>query len=600
MSKKVKPIHLLTEAGEALQADPTATPWNTYPRPQMRRDSFFCLNGEWKVQVNGGLPRTILVPFPPESILSGLCLEPRDSITLGYTKAFTLPEGFGGGRVILHFGAVDQKAEVILNDRLLGEHEGGYESFSFDVTDALQEENHLEVNVKDDLCTHTLPYGKQRKDRGGMWYTPVSGIWQTVWLESVPETYIQSLRIDTDRDTATITVEGVTEGTVTVTTPDGDLSFPLKKSGATGAAPGAASGKASGKAAGKTAGKAISHATVKIPSPRLWSPEDPYLYEFTVEAGEDKVQSYFALRTLKIKEVDGIPRLCLNDSPYFLHALLDQGYWSDGIFTPASPACYENDIITLKEMGFNTLRKHIKVEPEQFYYDCDRLGMLVMQDMVNNGDYSFFHDTALPTAGFKKLSDKNRHRDKATREAFYQGMETTVHQLYNHPCICYWTIFNEGWGQFDSQTAYEILSEMDSTRFIDTASGWFKGAESDVDSEHVYFKPVKLKYGDRAMVLSEFGGYSYKPADHVFNPVDTYGYRFFEKQEDFENALVKLYENEIIPAVKKGLCGAVYTQVSDVEDETNGLLSYDRKVVKVDAYRMAKIADALKAAIQAD
>ncbi len=569
MSKKVKPIHLLTEAGEALKADSDAIPWNTYPRPQLRRDSFFCLNGQWKVQVNGGLPRDILVPFPPESILSGLCLDPRDSITLAYSKTFTLPEGFEGGRVILHFGAVDQKAEVILNDRLLGEHEGGYESFSFDVTDALQEENHLEVNVKDDLKDHVLPYGKQRKERGGMWYTPVSGIWQTVWLEAVPETHIKSLRIDTTENTATITAKGVTEGTLTVTTPDGDLTFPLKK------------------------GKA----TVEIPSPRLWSPEDPYLYEFTLEAGDDKVDSYFALRTLKIKEADGLPRLCLNGKPYFFHALLDQGYWSDGIFTPASPECYANDIITLKEMGYNTLRKHIKVEPEQFYYDCDRLGMLVMQDMVNNGDYSFFRDTALPSAGFKKRSDKSLHRDKATREAFYQGMESTVNQLYNHPCICYWTIFNEGWGQFDSQTAYEILSEMDSTRFIDTASGWFKGAESDVDSEHVYFKPVKLKFGDRPMMLSEFGGYAYKPEDHVFNPVGTYGYRFFEKQEDFEAALVKLYEDEIIPAVKKGLCGAVYTQVSDVEDETNGLLSYDRKVVKVDAFRMAKIADALKAAI---
>ena len=571
MSKKVKPIHLLTKAGEALKAAPAGEiPWNTYPRPQMRRDSFLCLNGQWEVHVNGGRPRAILVPFPPESILSGLCLDPNDSITLAYKKTFTLPEGFEGGRVILHFGAVDQKAEVILNDCLLGEHEGGYESFSFDVTDALQEENCLEVNVRDELKTHILPYGKQRKDRGGMWYTTVSGIWQTVWLEAVPETYVKSLRMDTTMDTATITAEGVTEGTVTVTTPEGELSFPLK------------------------GGKA----TVKIPSPRLWSPEDPYLYEFTVDAGEDKVESYFALRTLEIKTVGDIPRICLNGSPYFLHALLDQGYWSDGIFTPATPECYANDIITLKEMGFNTLRKHIKVEPEQFYYDCDRLGMMVMQDMVNNGDYSFLRDTAMPSAGFKKRSDKRLHNDKATREAFYQGMESTVNQLRNHPSIVYWTIFNEGWGQFDSQTAFEILGELDSTRIIDTASGWFKGAESDVDSEHVYFKPVKLKYGDRAMVLSEFGGYSYKPKDHVFNPHQTYGYRFFDKQEDFENALIKLYETEIIPAVSKGLCGAVYTQVSDVEDETNGLLSYDRKVVKVDAYRMMKIAEALTAAMK--
>jgi beta-galactosidase/beta-glucuronidase len=252
----------------------------------------------------------------------------------------------------------------------------------------------------------------------------------------------------------------------------------------------------------------------------------------------------------------------------------------------------------MKSLGFNTLRKHIKVEPEQFYYDCDRLGMLVMQDMVNNGHYSFIRDTALPTVGIKKLSDKRLHRDKTTRQAFYDGMESTVNQLRNHPCIVYWTVFNEGWGQFDGNAAYARLRALDSTRFIDTASGWFKVTDTDVDSEHIYFKPVKLKYTDKPMILSEFGGYSYKPEGHVFNPVNTYGYRFFKEQADFENALVKLYEDEIIPAVEKGLCGAVYTQVSDVEDETNGLLSYDRKVLKVDPARMRAIADGLSAAIQ--
>ena len=566
MRKKQQLVHLLTEAGEALQRDPTAIPWNTYPRPQMKRDSFFCLNGEWEIETENQPPRPIRVPFCPESVLSGVLIEGNETALLSYRRTFTLPEGFSGGRVLLHFGAVDQVAAVYLNGHHIGSHKGGYEAFSLDITRHLQVENQLRVAVVDDLRTHTLPYGKQRVDRGGMWYTPVSGIWQTVWLESVPETYIQSLRIDTTADTATITAVGVTEGTVTVTTPDGDLSFPL------------ADGKA----------------TVQIPSPRLWSPEDPYLYEFTVEAGEDRVESYFALRTLEIKTVNGTPRLCLNGSPYFLHALLDQGYWSDGIYTPATPECYETDILAMKELGFNTLRKHIKVEPEQFYYDCDRLGMLVMQDMVNNGHYSFFRDTALPTVGLKRLNDGRLHRDKATRRAFYNGMEATVNQLRNHPCIVYWTIFNEGWGQFDSEPAYRRLRELDSTRFIDTASGWFKGATSDVDSEHIYFKPVKLKYSDKPMVLSEFGGYSYKPEGHVFNPVNTYGYRFFKEQADFEVALVKLYEDEIIPAVEKGLCGAVYTQVSDVEDETNGLLSYDRKVCKLDVERMNKIAEKLK------
>ncbi len=569
MPKKAQPIiHLLTSEGEALQKDPTAIPWNTYPRLQMKRESFFCLNGEWEIAVNGEAPRAIRVPFCPESLLSGLCTPPADNVFVEYRKTFALPEGFNRGRVLLHFGAADAYAWVGLNGHPVGEHRGGYEAFSFDVTEYLQAENVLEVNCVDCL-NHVSPYGKQRADRGGMWYTPVSGIWQTVWLESVPETYIKSLRMDTTENTATITAEGVTEGTVTVTTPNGDLSFPL------------ADGKA----------------TVKIPAPRLWSPEDPYLYEFTVEAGEDKVRSYFALRTLEIKEVNGIPRLCLNGKPYFLHALLDQGYWSDGIYTPPPPACYEQDILAMKSLGFNTLRKHIKVEPEQFYYDCDRLGMLVMQDMVNNGHYSFIRDTALPTVGIKKLSDKHLHRDRLTRRAFLEGMESTVNQLRNHPCIVYWTIFNEGWGQFTGNTVYRHLRTLDTTRFIDTASGWFKVTDTDVDSEHIYFKPVRLKYGKKPMVLSEFGGYAWKLEGHAANPIGTYGYRMFKDGKSFEDALVALYENEIIPAVAKGLCGAVYTQVSDVEDETNGLVTYDRKVLKVTPERMQAIAQALYRAI---
>ncbi|MBR5124135.1 MAG: glycoside hydrolase family 2 [Clostridia bacterium] len=569
MGKKAQTVHLLTPEGEALQNDLSRVPWDTYPRPQMRRDSFCCLNGAWEVSVNSGDAQIIRVPFCPESVLSGVCIPPAEAVTLLYRKTFTLPDGFNKSRVLLHFGGVDQGVHLFLNNRFVGQHEGGYDAFSFDVTDYLQDENHLCVECWDCLKPRTLPYGKQRADRGGMWYTPVSGIWQTVWLESVPETYIRALCIDTDKNTATITAEGVTDGTVTVTTPVGDLSFPL------------------------TDGKA----TVQIPVPRLWSPDDPYLYQFTVESGADKVESYFALRTLEIKEVDGIPRLCLNGKPVFLHALLDQGYWSDGIYTPAAPACYEQDILAMKDLGFNTLRKHITGEPEQFYYDCDRLGMLVMQDMVNNGHYSFFRDTALPTVGLKKLNDKHFHRDEATRKAFFDGMESTVRQLRNHPCIVYWTIFNEGWGQFDSQAAYEHLKALDSTRFIDTASGWFKGADSDVDSEHIYFKPVKLKYSNKPMVLSEFGGYSYKPEGHVANTVGTYGYRFFKEQADFEAALLRLYEDEIIPAVQKGLCGAVYTQVSDVEDETNGLLSYDRKVCKVASAPMKRIADRLYTSI---
>ena len=563
---KNKFSYLYTAEGENLPD----IPWNVYPRPQMKRDSFFCLNGKWSLCA-GGEEYGITVPFAPESLLSGLNMRIKKNIEIKYSKKFSLPEGFVKSRVILHFGAVDQICRVKLNGRYVGRHVGGYAPFSFDITELLAEENEIEVFVRDELHNKILPYGKQCEKRGGMWYTPVTGIWQTVWLESVPEAYITKLRIETGADFADITAYGAETGTLTLKAPEGERVFAMEN--------------------GKI--------HIDVENPRMWSPETPYLYEFTLEAGDDRVESYFALRTLEIKEVGGVKRLCLNGKPYFFHGLLDQGYFSDGIFTPASPELYEKDILAMKSLGFNMLRKHIKTEPEQFYYDCDRLGMVVFQDMINNSDYSFIRDTALPTVGIKKLNDKNMHKDPRSRAAFETAMAETVDTLYNHPCICYWTVFNEGWGQFESEKMYYKLKEMDDTRFIDTASGWFTGAESDVESLHVYFKPVKLEKSDKPIVLSEFGGYSYKPEGHVFNVSETYGYRFFKERDDFEQALLALYRNEIIPLIKEGLCASVYTQVSDVEDETNGLLSYDRKVLKVSEAPMREIASAIYAEMEA-
>ena len=335
-------------------------------------------------------------------------------------------------------------------------------------------------------------------------------------------------------------------------------------------------------------------------SPVLWSPEMPHLYRITVAVGEDRVRSYFALRTLDVRREGGVPRLCLNGKPYFFHGLLDQGYFSDGIFLPATPMGYERDILTAKRLGFNMLRKHIKVEPERFYYDCDRLGMAVFQDMVNNGDYSFLRDTALPTVGFKSKNDKRAHPNKTSREFFLSAMDETVRRLSFHPSVCYWTIFNEGWGQFDHASAYGRLRTLDSTRFIDSVSGWFtpkRASElrSDVESFHVYFKPVKLKKADeKPVVLSEFGGYSLKIEGHSFNLKDNYGYSTMKTQEELEDALERLYLGEVLPAVKEGgLSAAVYTQLSDVEDETNGLMTYDRRVVKVSEKKMLNIAKKL-------
>lgn len=552
---------LTTTQGQAL----TEAPWQVYPRPQLKRDSYLNLNGTWELEAEG-YKGPVLVPFCPESQLSGVERHFPDGSTLIYRRSFILPDNFNHGRVLLHFGAADQIAEVYVNQKFAGSHTGGYDSFCFDITDLLKGENSLEVRIIDDLRDHILPYGKQTLKRGGMWYTPVSGIWQSVWLESVPENYVNSLDIQVTLNTATITVTPALNGTVTL---DG-VDFSLAD------------------------GKAV----VTPEDPHLWTPEDPYLYHFTLCAGQDRIDSYFALRTLEIKTVAGIPRLCLNGQPYFFHGLLDQGYWPDGLFTPAAPGCFAEDILAMKALGFNMLRKHIKVEPEQFYYDCDRLGMVVFQDMVNNSDYSFLKDTVAPTFLSQKMDDRKRHPDPASRKAFLDAMEATVQQLKNHPCICYWTIFNEGWGQFDSTAAYRRLKALDSSRFIDSTSGWFRGSESDVESLHIYFNMWhRMKPARKPTVLSEFGGFAHSVAGHIFNPGKAYGYGTCKTTGQLNMQIEKVYRDHVIPAVKKGLCASVYTQISDVEDEINGLVTYDRKVTKADPAVMNAIAQALFSAI---
>ena len=556
---------LYTVRGEAL----TGTPWTVYPRPQMKRDSYLNLNGEWAFSVNDGETCTIQVPFCPESQLSGIHRHFPEGSVLIYRRKFTLPEGFQKSRVLLHIGAADQVADVYVNRVSVCHHEGGYEAFSCDITDALQQENKIEIRCVDDLRMQEYPYGKQvlPEKRGGMWYTPVSGIWQTVWLESVPETYIEKLHIENRGSSVVISIEPALNGFVKV---PGLGDFALENGSV----------------------------TIAPENPHFWSPEDPYLYNFTLAAGEDRIESYFAIRTLEVKKIGDYPRLCLNGKPYFFHGLLDQGYWPDGLFTPAAPECYADDILAMKKLGFNTLRKHIKVEAEEFYYQCDKLGMIVWQDMVNNSDYNFLRDTALPTAGIQKLNDTNWHKDETSRREFLREAKAVVKQLRNHPSICYWTIFNEAWGQFDSDAVYEQFVRFDNTRFIDTTSGWFRRNKSDVDSRHVYFRKVKLQGdGIKPLVLSEFGGKTYKAEGHIFNPDKSYGYGGCDTLDALNEAVAKLYLEEIVPCIRKGLCAAIYTQVSDVEDEINGLLTYDRKVEKLKPETMLPVAQALHNAI---
>ena len=548
---------LYTEAGTAV----TDTPWEHYPRPQLRRDSYVNLNGWWEFAVSQGAPpvfnRNIRVPFCPESPLSGIHEHFPEGSALCYRRTFTLPEGFQKDQVLLHIDAADQVLRCYVNNKRVGTHHGGYEAMTFDITDVLREENTIELRCTDNLYFQDYPYGKQSANRGGMWYTPVSGVWQSVWMESVPNAYIQHLRVDNLEDGVRVVVEPALPGTVTV---DGLGEFPL-----------------------------VGGAAVITPEkPKWWSPEDPYLYDFTVTTEFDRVQSYFAIRTIGSAVVDGTPRLLLNGKPYFFHGLLDQGYWPDGIYTPADPSCYAQDIHTAKQMGFNTLRKHIKVEAQEFYYQCDKQGMLVFQDMVNNGEYRYFRDTVLPTLGMQKCKDKKMHNDSALRKRFIKSMEATVRQLGSHPCIVYWTIFNEGWGQFDSGAVYDRLKFMDDTRIIDSTSGWFRQKKTDVESIHIYFNLWhRLKKAKKPLILSEFGGYAHPVIGHLFNTKKSYGYKSCKTPKALHNSIFRLYHKRIMPAiVKKGLCGAIYTQLSDVEDEINGLLTYDRKVCKVDEMAM--------------
>ena len=567
---------LWTPEGECLKNNPEIQPWNVYPRPQLKREHWINLNGDWEFSASRDalLPReydlSIRVPFCPEAPLSGIHGHVPEGSWLFYRRKVALPEGFNRGRVLLHIGAADQVADVYVNGKEVCHHEGGYDSFCCDITAALKEENELIIRCRDDLTNQSYPYGKQvlPEKRGGMWYTPVSGIWQTVWLESVPESYVKKLNIENRGYGVTISIEPALGGIVTVA----ELgSFDLVD--------------------GKV--------TITPEKPNLWSPENPFLYDFTLEAGEDKIQSYFAIRTLEVKKVGKYPRLCLNGKPYFFHGLLDQGYWPEGILTAPAPESYARDILAMKRLGFNTLRKHIKVEPEEFYYQCDKLGMIVWQDMVNNSDYDFVRDTGLPTVGIQTLPDKWLHRDQLHRTSFLLNAAKAGTQLGNHPSICYWTIFNEAWGQFDSDEVYETFRGWDATRFIDATSGWFRRKQSDVDSRHVYFKKVQLEGdGKKPLVLSEFGGKTYKTEGHIFNPEKSYGYGGCGDIAQLNRAVAALYLEEIVPCIRKGLCAAIYTQVSDVEDEINGLLTYDRRVEKLTPETMLPVAKALEQAME--
>ncbi|MBQ8505437.1 MAG: glycoside hydrolase family 2 [Clostridia bacterium] len=550
----------------------TDKPLQEYPRPQFVRNSYVNLNGWWDYAITevGDCPSNfdgrILVPFSPETTLSGVRKQLKPKQYLFYHTSFTLNKNFNKGVVLLHFGAVDSICDVYVNGNHLGHHEGGYNAFSVDITTSLLEtDNHLVVRVRDftDKSYHTN--GKQSSRRGGMWYTPQSGIWQTVWLESVPSQYISSAKITPDFDNAQVIVEWDCnfDEPVTVVVMDGEEQV--------------------AKADGKN--------FVKIPFPdgkfTPWTPENPHLYGLRLISRRDSVDSYFGMRKFSTEMVGKHVRLMLNNKPYFHNGLLDQGYWSDGLYTPPSDEAMIFDIQRMKDLGFNTLRKHIKVEPMRWYYHCDRLGMLVWQDMPSGGTRQHKMATLyLPFLGINKIKDSNyglfSRKKQESRDKFLCEYTEMLDNLYNCVSIAMWVPFNEAWGQFDAKQIAQFTKDYDGTRTVDHASGWHDQGGGDIKSLHVYFKKVRMpKPGKRAICLTEFGGYSYKDIEHSFNKDKTYSYKLYSTQEEFEQGLAKLYERDVIAQIPNGLSAAIYTQVSDVEDEVNGLYTFDRKVLKV-------------------
>ena len=534
-----------------------------YPRPQMRRESYLNLNGLWEYAITqtNEVPEVwdghILVPFSPESVLSGVNRTLQPGETLWYRRSFDRPEG---PRVLLHFGAVDQEAAVFVNGQQAGYHMGGYNAFTLDITSLLRQDNTLLVRVHDDTDATCHTRGKQKTRRGGIWYTPQSGIWQTVWMESVPESYISGLRFTPLFD----------ESAVEVTVLSGSNA--------------ACQMQLEGRTVPLTANRP---ARVPMPDFHPWSPEDPYLYDCAFTLGDDRVDGYFAMRKTEVRpDASGTPRLFLNGKPCFHNGLLDQGYWPDGLYTPPSDQAMIYDIQTAKKLGYNMLRKHIKVEPMRWYYHCDRLGMLVWQDMPSGGGAYRLTTVSLPLITGVHHNDHNyrafaRQNAQGRREYLDQLREMTD-QLYSVPSIVLWVPFNEGWGQFDAAAVTGLLRSWDPTRPIDHASGWHDQGAGDFLSSHVYFKPYRFRRDKRgrAVILSEFGGYNLREKGHCFNDVD-FGYKKLPDQAALWQAYEKLYETQILPAIPRGLCATVYTQLTDVEDELNGVLTYDRRVVKL-------------------
>ena len=580
-------------------------PLAEYPRPAMRRDSCEILNGPWQYAITqtaeypAAWQGSILVPYSPEAPASGVGRTLQPGQWLHYHRLFAPPAG-EGGRVLLHFGAVDYACAVQINGHLAGGHRGGYWPFTLDITDLLNgtDRNSLWVAVQDPTGHGTQARGKQTLKPGGMFYPAQSGIWQTVWLERVPDNYIQTLTVTPDYDARTVTVR------VHTAKPGGAVNlWAMVRAG----------GVTIAEDWGSDEADQDGEVTLNIPEEHFfpWSPDTPFLYDLTVgtnqgeEAGLDTVHSYFALRKWSCTpDAHGVLRFCLNDKPILLNGLLDQGYWPEGLYTPPSDAAVERELSEVKALGFNLLRKHAKIEPQRWYYHCDRLGLIVWQDIVNGGSaYNLWFVTYLTNVlqpllrrfpDGKAVYSLLSRAKPAGREEYAHELADTVQALRCHPCIACWVPFNEGWGQFDAGKAVQALRTLDGTRLVDEASGWFDQGGGDVHSLHNYFYPLRIRPQKRTVALSEYGGIAWPMPGHE-PPHKTYGYGTAKDRQELTARYKKLQLKTVLPQLEKGLSALVYTQLTDVEDEVNGLFTYDRAAVKPDANAVRSVNAALAA-----
>ena len=556
-------------------------PLSEYPRPQFKRDSYICLNGYWEyaIRKEDKIPSKfdgqILVPFSPEVEKSGVNKTVLPDDYLFYRLKVELPKEFIKDKVILHFGAVDQIAEVFVNSQFVMKHIGGFLPFEMDIKPYLEDNKAtIIVRVQDTTNSSYHSSGKQSLKPEGIWYKPQSGIYMPVWLESVKTGYIESIKITPDIDEKVV-----------------KISF-----------------KSSNKSAKLNLKNQIYEIEVDkeniipIKNIEFWSPENPYLYEFTISNDVDEVSSYFAMRKVSLMQNEkGMKVIALNNQPYFMKGVLDQGYYQDGLLTPNSDEDYINDINLIKSLGFNVSRKHIKIESMRWYYHCDRLGLLVWQDFVNGCTKYDFWLNQVPLFVRYKISDhrykKFFRENEEGRKETYQEFLDTIDLLYNCPCIVYWTIFNEAWGQFDAKEIYEQLKLVDPTRIYDHASGWHDQGSSDVKSMHIYkWKvkvPAKYKLKGRACVCSECGAYILDKRLKEAKKKEGFIYLLFNNKEDFQKEYIRFINEEIKPAKKRGMSGFIYTQLSDVEEEMNGFITYDRKEVKVDIPVIREINESL-------